>query len=80
MHYVYLLTSERDPRQRYTGVTSDLRKRLADHNSGRSPHTSHFLPWRLKAYIAFSDENKAAQFERYLKSGSGHAFANRHFW
>lgn len=80
MRYVYLLHSEAHEGQRYVGVTSDLRKRLAEHNVGRSPHTSKYAPWRLVTYVAFSDEQKAENFERYLKSGSGHAFANKRFW
>jgi predicted GIY-YIG superfamily endonuclease len=54
-----------------------LKKRLTAHNAGQSPHTSKFKPWRLVTYIAFSDESKAAAFERYLKSGSGQAFAKK---
>jgi predicted GIY-YIG superfamily endonuclease len=53
---------------------------LAEHNSGRSPYTSKFKPWRIVTYISFSDEKKAASFERYLKSGSGHAFASKRLW
>jgi hypothetical protein len=30
--------------------------------------------------IKFEDDQKALAFEKYLKSGSGRAFANRHFW
>jgi len=80
VHYVYLLVSVRKSGQRYIGVTTDLKQRLYDHNRGISPHTAQFVPWRLVTYIAFSDERSAGRFERYLKSGSGHAFANRHFW
>jgi hypothetical protein len=40
MRYVYLLQSEAVTGQRYVGVTSDLKQRLADHNAGKSPHTS----------------------------------------
>lgn len=32
------------------------------------------MPWHLVTYVAFSDQAKATAFERYLKSGSGHAF------
>jgi hypothetical protein len=39
-----------------------------------------YTPWRVVTYLAFSDENKAAAFERYLKSGSGHAFARKRLW
>jgi len=80
MRYVYLLESEAFTGQRYVGITSDLRKRLAKHNTGKSPHTSKYAPWRLVTYVAFSDEQKTETFERYLKSGSGHAFANKRLW
>jgi predicted GIY-YIG superfamily endonuclease len=78
--YVYLLESDGSEGQRYVGMTSDLRRRVAEHNAGKSPHTSKFLPWRVVTYVAFSDESKASEFERYLKSGSGHAFANKRLW
>ena len=80
MHYVYLLQSLSDPTQRYVGLTSDLKTRLAKHNKGDVSHTSKFLPWELRTYIAFSTREQAAEFERYLKSGSGRAFASRHLW
>jgi putative endonuclease len=75
---VYLLESVGAPARRYVGSTSDLKRRFAEHNAGQSPHTSKFIPWRLVIYVAFSDRDKATAFERYLKSGSGHAFANKH--
>jgi predicted GIY-YIG superfamily endonuclease len=80
MHYVYLLQSEAVIGQRYIGATSNLKQRLAEHNAGKSPHTCKYAPWRLVTYIAFSDERKAETFERYLKSGSGHAFARKRLW
>jgi predicted GIY-YIG superfamily endonuclease len=80
MKYVYLIQSIPFPNQRYIGLTSDIKARIEAHNEGRSAHTSKHKPWKLVAYMAFSNESKAAEFERYLKSGSGHAFANRHFW
>ena len=80
MHYVYLIESVSDPTERYIGVTGDLKARLAEHNAGKSTHTSKHLPWRLVTYIAFSDRTQAEAFERYLKSGSGHAFARKRLW
>ena len=80
MHYVYLLESLDSPGQRYVGVTSDLRARLADHNNGKTSHTSKYRPWKVVTYIAFSDRLQAEAFERYLKSGSGHAFARKRLW
>lgn len=66
MHYVYLLQSEADPRQRYVGSTDDLKLRLQQHNAGESPHTAKFRPWKLHAYFAFEEKNLAADFEQYL--------------
>jgi putative endonuclease len=77
MKYVYLLQSISHPTENYVGLTDDLRGRFTSHNAGQSPHTSKFRPWRLVTYIAFSDEDKAVAFERYLKSASGRAFANK---
>jgi putative endonuclease len=61
----------------YVGITDDLRARLAKHNAGEVPHTSKYGPWRIKTYIAFSDEQQAIAFERYLKLASGRAFAKK---
>ena len=80
MHYVYLIESLGDPSHRYVGETTDLDRRLAEHNSGKSLHTAKQKPWRLVTYVAFSNRPKALAFERYLKSGSGHAFARRRLW
>jgi predicted GIY-YIG superfamily endonuclease len=74
MKYVYILTSL-DSAHFYVGITDDLRARLAKHNAGEVTHTAKFRPWRIKTYIAFSDEKQAFAFERYLKSVSGRAFA-----
>ena len=79
MFYAYILRSINNPEQRYIGSTSDLRKRLAVHNAGGVPHTAKFRPWKIETYIAFETEERARAFEIYLKSGSGHAFAKRHF-
>jgi putative endonuclease len=79
MYYVYLLQSHSHPAQQYLGLTRDLRRRLAQHNSATSPHTKKFCPWDLLAYFAFKNEPTASAFERYLKSGSGRAFVIRHF-
>ena len=80
MFYVYLLRSDAFSDQRYTGFTTDLRARLKSHNEGASKHTAKYRPWSLVTYLAFSDERKAREFEFYLKSGSGAAFANKRLW
>jgi predicted GIY-YIG superfamily endonuclease len=80
MKYVYLIQSIPFPNQRYIGLSSDLKTRLQAHNEGRSSHTAKFKPWHLVAYIAFTDEKAAAEFEQYLKSDSGRAFAKKRLW
>jgi putative endonuclease len=78
MKYVYVLESL-DSEHFYVGVTDDLRARLVKHNAGAVSHTSKYGPWRIRTYIAFNDEAHAIAFEKYLKSGSGRAFAKKHF-
>jgi predicted GIY-YIG superfamily endonuclease len=80
VHYTYVLESIGNPDVRYTGHTSNLRERFRQHNAGKCRHTAKHRPWRVKLYIAFETRDRARDFERYLKSGSGHAFAKRHFW
>ena len=80
MRYVYVLQSQSQPNERYIGVSTDFRQRIKDHNSGKSPHTKKYQPWKPVVVVRFEDDAKAEAFERYLKSGSGHAFARRHFW
>lgn len=80
MYYVYMLRSIPNPDQTYIGFTKNLKNRLTSHNNGQSTHTSKFKPWKLITYIAFHDEDKARTFEKYLKSHSGKAFANKRLW
>jgi predicted GIY-YIG superfamily endonuclease len=77
---VYLLQSIPHPDQTYVGVTDSLPARLTAHNTGESPHTSKHCPWRIIVSVDFQDADRAFAFERYLKSGSGRAFAGRHLW
>jgi putative endonuclease len=79
MWYVYLIRSLSAPDREYTGATADLRQRLRDHNAGKSTHTAKYAPWESIWYGAFPDKLKALEFERYLKSHSGRAFARKHF-
>ncbi len=79
LRFVDVLRSTTRPERHYVGLTSDVSQRLAVHNSGGSKHTMADRPWELLAAIEFSKESSAACFEHYLKSGSGRAFAKRHF-
>ncbi|HZR25282.1 MAG TPA: GIY-YIG nuclease family protein [Vicinamibacterales bacterium] len=76
---VYIIRSDRDPSRHYTGITSDVSDRLEWHNHGPSGYTVNHRPWSLVVAIEFRTERVARQFEKYLKSGSGRAFAKRHF-
>lgn len=80
MHYVYLLRSIRFPDQTYIGLTEKLKTRVMKHNEGGSPHTAKFKPWEVVHYSAFKQGAKAAEYEAYLKSGSGRAFARKRLW
>ena len=77
MKCVYILRSAAFPDRYYTGIADNVAARVAKHNAGQVPHTSKYLPWKLKTYVVFSDEARAFAFEKYLKSASGRAFAKK---
>lgn len=79
MMYVYLLQCIAEPERYYVGLSNEPTRRLEEHNSGMSIHTNKFRPWKIVVSIGFADPAKATAFERYLKSGSGRAFAKKHF-
>jgi predicted GIY-YIG superfamily endonuclease len=79
MTYVYILQSLAHLERYYVGATADLRSRLQKHNAGEVPHTAKYAPWKVKTYIAFSNKTQAVEFEKYLKSASGRAFAKKRF-
>ncbi len=76
--FVYVLKNSENPPRYYTGVTADVTKRCAEHNAGSCVHTAGHGPWSIDVVIVFTDEKRAVALERYLKSGSGVAFAERH--
>lgn len=77
--FVYVLrNADQDPHF-YVGLAADVTARLTAHNAGRCAHTARRRPWHFHVVIEFSNEQAALRFERYLKSGSGRAFAKRHF-
>ncbi len=80
MKYVYLLESVSQSPRRYRGLTDDAASKLKRHNNGEVPSTAPYRPWRLVVAIRFELDAKAVAFERTMKSGSGHSFADRHFW
>ena len=78
MHYVYILLSSKS-HVFYFGSTNDLKTRFKLHNSGTVRSTKSHIPWKLVWYAGFSTEKEARDFERYLKTGSGKAFAYKRF-
>jgi len=76
-YYTYILQSLKVPEHFYVGFTEDLDSRIKSHNQGHNPHTARYKPWRIKTAIAFSDRQKALDFEEYLKCPSGRAFAKK---
>jgi predicted GIY-YIG superfamily endonuclease len=80
MHYVYFIQSIPFPKQKYIGQTDDLKERFYNHNHGCSKHTTKYKPWKLVMYLGFESKEKAIEFEKYLKSGSGRSFAKKHLW
>ena len=77
--FVYILRSDADPKRHYVGLTSDVERRRHWHNTGPSGVTVPNRPWSLVVSLEFADAKIAGRFERYLKTGSGRAFAKRHF-
>jgi len=76
MNYVYSLKCKNGF---YIGCTDNVQDRLGRHQKGHVPATADRLPVELEFYFAISDKYKAFEFEKYLKSGSGRAFINKHF-
>jgi predicted GIY-YIG superfamily endonuclease len=72
MWYVYILRACDDTS--YVGCTTDINRRLNEHNRKKVAYTGDKVPLLLITYIAFSNKYKAFEFEKYLKSGSGRAF------
>ena len=70
MYYVYILHSAKD-KGLYIGYTTDLKRRLAEHQKGLSKSTKHRLPVELVHYEAFQESADAKAREKYLKSGYG---------
>jgi putative endonuclease len=78
MRYVYTLKCA--DASFYVGCTCDINRGILDHNSHKVHYTKDKTPVELRTYIAFNDKYRAFEFEKYLKSGSGIAFRNKHIF
>lgn len=74
MYYVYILYSPKSDGF-YFGLTPDVKSRIQKHNQGKVLSIRPYRPWQLIWYARFADKRLATDFELYLKSGSGKAFA-----
>ena len=70
MHYVYILYSKK-LKKFYIGSTSDLKRRIKEHNDGKAVFTSSGIPWIIAYYEAFSEKQDASREEKFLKTGKG---------
>lgn len=73
MYYVYVLKSNKVEKL-YTGMTDDLRKRLSEHNAGKSYWSKRYVPWKVIYYEACHNREDARAREKYLKSGPGERY------
>jgi putative endonuclease len=64
----------------YYGLTSrEVKTRLREHHEGKSSYTRKYRPWKLVWYACLSIKEQARDFEKYLKTPSGHAFSRKRF-
>ncbi len=77
MYYVYILQSQKDGSY-YVGFTTNLKKRIQEHNWHLSKYSKTKAPFELIWFCGFKNKKKSLDFEEYLKQGSGFAFRNRH--
>ena len=73
MFYIYVLLSEKDNRF-YTGFTNDLKRRIAEHNTGKVQSTAYRHPLKLVYYESCLNREDALHREKYLKSTYGKRF------
>jgi putative endonuclease len=77
MWTVYILKCSDDTF--YVGCSGDIKDRLKRHSKGEVKYTSSRLPVQITHLSIFPNKYKAFEFETYLKSGSGRAFAKKRF-
>ena len=77
MHYVYLLENQND-KGWYIGMTTDLRRRLKEHQSGKGGRTTKLKKnWRLIYFEGYLNQKDATGREKFLKSGSGRKYLKK---
>ncbi len=76
MFYIYILQSQ-VTNKLYIGKTSDLKRRIKEHNSGQSEYTKKYLPWEIIYYEAHTSKEDMSRREKYLKTTQGHVAIKR---
>ncbi|MEK7582000.1 MAG: GIY-YIG nuclease family protein [Patescibacteria group bacterium] len=74
--YVYILKSEKVAKT-YVGSTSDLDRRVHEHNSGLSTFTKRHMPWKLVYFEEYKNIILARKREYYFKSAAGRRFLKK---
>ncbi len=74
-HYTYILENKKG--YQYIGITNNLKDRVSRHNRGEIHSTGKYKPWRLINFTAFPTRKQTAEYENYLKSGSGTHFRHK---
>jgi putative endonuclease len=70
MYYLYIRHSQKD-NNFYTGTTTDLKRRITEHNQGKNFSTASRRPFKLIYYEAYLLKEDAEARERYLKTSMG---------
>ncbi len=76
MFYIYILSSQQKNRL-YIGKTSNLKKRVKEHNAGQNVSTKAYMPRELIFYEAYIKQTDASRREKYLKTTQGHQAIHR---
>ncbi|MFZ2150099.1 MAG: GIY-YIG nuclease family protein [Minisyncoccia bacterium] len=76
MFYTYILQSQKN-KELYIGYTSDLKRRVEEHNQGLNFSTKRYIPWNIIYYEACIEESDAKRREKYLKTTQGNRLIKR---
>lgn len=71
MFFVYIIVSKSKGLRFYVGMTQNVKKRIAEHNSGRTKSTKGYITWELFFFESYNTRLEAREKEKYYKSGIG---------
>jgi len=73
MYFLYVLKSE-IAKKSYVGITTDLKRRVKEHNSGKNFYTKRHCPWSIIYTEKFNSREEARKREKYLKTAAGRRY------